>query len=189
MSAPVDADVYFHGGKAGLRVGDSIIPGPPAAPMADDGCPVCIARREGRVYTFGEYRGWLATQGEGGQRVLAAIADAPDSVPVDPPSARNAVYITTERDYARWYAARSKGDLYRVDPDGELEPSNEDSFPTFTVGSATIVEVIDRGVRLVRSDRRRLDRKWSKADRKHAALSRLLVDTGHAAPEPGEVGK
>jgi hypothetical protein len=88
---------------------------------------VIVARRAGRNYTVGEYRAYLIGLGERGKPVLKVLEGQPDAVPVDPPSGRNAVYVTSECDYARWYAARSRGDLYQVVPDGPLEVSTEDS--------------------------------------------------------------
>ena len=82
-----------------------------------------------------------------------------------PPSSRKAVYITTDFDYALWYAARSQGDLYEVRPIAKPEPSPEDHFPSWTVDSAIVVKVIRRRVRLDRRDRRRITRRWQKADR------------------------
>jgi len=95
------------------------------------------------------------------------LADAHDSEPVDPPSARDAVYITTDLEYARWYAARSRGDLYLVVPVGEPQESSEDAFPSFTVPEARVAKVVERKVRLDRRDRRSLNRRWEKADRQH----------------------
>mgnify|MGYP001562941885 CR=1 FL=1 len=164
----------FHGGIAGLQVGDIVRPSPA---HVVDGCPVCQARAEGRTFTVGEYREWLATwPPEKAAPVLAALGDAPDYEPVDPPSQRSAVYVTTDLAYARWYAARSQGDLYRVEPSGLtlpeedprealLIPSPEDHFPTWTCTEARVVAVVERGVRLVRSDRRALLRRWKAADK------------------------
>lgn len=99
---------------------------------------------------------------------MLKLSGVPDSEVMDPPRAKaDAVYITTDIDYATWYAARSgAGDLYAVRPVGMPTPSTEDHFPTFTVESAHIVEVIRRGVRLTRAERRHIERKWKKADRK-----------------------
>lgn len=84
---------------------------------------------------------------------------------IDPPSRREAVYMTTDIRYARWYAARSRGDLYRVQPVGRVERSEEDPFESYTAPAARIVEVIERRVVLRRRDRRELMRAWEKADR------------------------
>lgn len=152
----------YHGGKAGLNVGDELVPSPP---HGDDGCPICVGRREGRTVTVREYRAWLVQFGARARPVLEMLEGAPDNAPVDPPSQREAVYITTSHDYARWYAARSHGDLYEVEPVGELDPSTEDPFPSWTVPKARVTAVIERGVRLVRRDRRSLMRAWGKADK------------------------
>lgn len=159
---------YFHGGVAGLTPGDRLVPSPP--PVVDDGCPICVARREGRACTVGEYRVWLEQFGDAASRVLAQLEGAPDDAPIDPPSAENAVYITEVHDYARWYAARSQGDLYEVEPVGEITPSEEDPFPSWTVGEAIVLHVIERKVMLQRRDRRALNRAWAKADRMHQRL-------------------
>jgi hypothetical protein len=156
----------YHGGIAGLNAGDDLVPSPP---VVTDNCPVCEARRAGRVYTVGAYRAWLKTMGERATPIIAMLADAPDDAPVDPPSGLDAVYVTTERDYARWYAARSGGDLYRVEPAGTLTPSTEDPFESYTVPKARVVAVIERRVRLDRADRRALFRRWKRADARKAA--------------------
>lgn len=161
MTSPTTT-TYFHGGKASLQIGDMLVPSPP---HVDDGCPICVARREGRTVTVGAYRTWLQQFGDRAAPVLRHLADAPDDAPIDPPSQRDAVYITTDREYARFYAARSRGDLYRVEPTGMPEASDEDHFASFTVPSARVVEVIERKVRLTRQDRRSLYRAWGKADR------------------------
>ena len=85
---------------------------------------------------------------------------------MDPPSKEQAVYLTTDRDYARWYAARSgNGDLYRVTPVGLMTKSVEDPFLSYTVDRARVLEVIERGVHLLRADRRAILKRWKKADR------------------------
>lgn len=155
--------MYYHGGKPGLGVGDSLIP---SAPHVYDGCPICVARLEGRRYTFGEWRAWLATQGPKGQEVIRRIAEFPDDAEVDPPSRNEKVYITSDEEYATWYAARSgHGDLYQVVPVGELIQSEEDLFPTWMVDEAVIIAVIRRRVFLTRKNRRSLDRRWMRAER------------------------
>lgn len=155
----------YHGGIKGLRIGDELIPAPP---HVEDGCPICVARSEGRVYTVGEYREYLQQFGEQSAPVLKMLDGEPDFIPIDPPSVREAVYLTSDIAYARWYAARSKGDLYRVEPIGATTESTEDPFPTWTAPKARIVEVVERGVRLVRSERRSLFREWGKADKRLA---------------------
>jgi hypothetical protein len=156
---------YYHGGKAGLDRGDVLLPAPP---HVTDGCPICVARAEGRTMRVGEYRRWLRRLGPKAAPVLASLEGADDWEPIDPPSGREAVYVTTDVNYATWYAARSRGDLYRVQPIGDLAPSPEDHFPTWTVAEARVVEVVRRRVRLQRQERRALLRRWKKADAKAA---------------------
>lgn len=163
---------YFHGGKANLNVGDAIVPAPP---HIDDGCPVCEARAEGRPFTVLQYRAWalrLIDEGERerGERMLKAVLGAPPDELVDPPTKEAAVYVTADLDYANWYAARSRGDLYRVAPVGPLIPSKEDHFHTWTCGEARVVEVLRRGVMLDRRDRRLLERRWKRADAQAARV-------------------
>ena len=156
---------YYHGGCAGLSSGDMLVP---SDPHVTDGCPICVARAHGIALTVGQYRAWLRQQGAAAEPVLRKLADAPDDAVIDAPSQRQALYVTTDREYARYYAARSKGDLYYVNPIGRIEPTQEDHFPSFTVQSARVLNVIERGVVLTRKDRRRLDREWRKADKKAA---------------------
>lgn len=153
---------WYHGGVPGLRPGDLLRPSPP---HVTDGCPVCVARAEGRALTVGQYRAWLRGFGDRARPVLDALAGAPDAAPLDPPSARAAVYITTHQGYAAWYAARSgNGDLYEVAPVGELKTSEADRFPSATVAAARVVRVVRRSVRLTRHERRALDRDWRLRD-------------------------
>lgn len=154
---------FYHGGIAGLNAGDMLVPSPP---HVSDGCPVCVARAGGRSLTVGEYRVWLRQFGDRALPILRQLRDAPDDAPMDPPSERDAVYFTSELDYATWYAARSCGDLYQVEPVGPIEKSGTDHFPSFTAPAARVIRVIRRGVRLTRSDRRRIGREWEKADRR-----------------------
>lgn len=154
---------YYHGGIAGLHPGDTLRPAPP---HVVDGCPICVARAEGRALTVGEYRIWLNEQQHpGARKVLAMLADANDWEFIDPPSERKAVYLTTDLEYARWHAARSQGDLYQVRPAGEISASTEDFFPTWTCAEATVERVVERKVRLCRKDRRAMSRRWGKAER------------------------
>lgn len=158
---------YFHGGKIGLRVGQSLVPSPP---HVEDGCPICVARAEGRTPTAGEFRDWLIQQGPRGIAIAAQMEGVPDDAPLDPPSEQRAVYITSDELYARWYAARSgNGDLYEVIPVGELTPSPEDHFPTWTVSAAKIIRVLKRRVHLTYDQRRRLMSAWKEADERAAA--------------------
>lgn len=154
---------FYHGGIAGKRPGDYLFPSPP---HVEDGCPICVARAAGRTLSVGEYRRWLSAHGEDALPILRALAGADDAEPMDPPSKERAVYLTTDRDYARWYAARSgNGDLYRVTPVGLMTRSAEDPFPSYTVEVARVLEVLERGVHPVRADRRALVKRWKKSDR------------------------
>lgn len=129
----------YHGGVPGLRVGDMLVPGHPRKHHA--GCPWCEARRVGASF--------------GG---------------MDPPSARKAVYVTTSREYAQYHASLyGRGDLYVVEAIGLLEPSLEDSIPSWTCGSARVVVVYKRAVELTPSQRRKLYRAWGEADERREA--------------------
>lgn len=154
----------YHGGKAGLAVGDVILPSPP---HVEDGCPICAARAAGRTFTVAEGRAWaMQLGGEGGRRLLAALKGANPWDVIDPPTKRRAVYATPVLDYARWHAARSgHGDVYRVELHG-AERSREDSIESWLGERATVLEVVERGVALRRRERRALERTWSRADRR-----------------------
>jgi hypothetical protein len=157
--------IYYHGGIAGLEVGDKLTPSPP---HQEDGCPVCVARAEGRTLCVWEFLAWAKSRpGAKAKQLVKALEGADPMAPIDPPSAKRAVYVTTDLDYAMFYAARSKGDLYTVSPFGELKPSNEDHFPSWTVPGARIRSVIKRRVRLDRKDRRRIMKRWKKMDSQH----------------------
>lgn len=89
---------------------------------------------------------------------------------IDPPSAKHAVYVTSDKEYARHYASLyGYGDLYTVEPVGERAVSDEDHFPTWACDSARVVAVYQRAVRLTWSQRRALYRRWEVADREHEA--------------------
>ena len=155
---------FYHGGIAGLTVGDLLVP---SAPHVEDGCPACEARRAGRVCTVGEYRRWLRQFGPRADAALRTLAGAADDAPFDPPSAEPAVYLTTDVRYATWYAAcRGHGDVYQVRPLSTPIPSTEDHFPSFTVTSARVLAVVRRRVWLTRTERRDIQRRWRKADRR-----------------------
>lgn len=84
---------------------------------------------------------------------------------IDPPSAEKAVYITTHRPYAQFYASLwGRGDLYKVKPVGEVRQSSEDRFPTFLCALAVVVGVSQRGVLLTPHQRRELRREWGIRD-------------------------
>ena len=157
---------WYHGGIGKMKVGDTLVP---SSPHVEDGCPICEARAAGRVVTVGEYRAWLRQQGPRALPVLKMLADAPDDAPIDPPTGKRAIYFTTDLMYARWYAARSRGDLYEVRPVGPVERSKEDAFPTWTAGAAIVSRVVERKVRLTRADRREMTRRWKKKDKEREA--------------------
>lgn len=136
---------YWHGGVPRLRVGDLIEPGHERA--FHDGCPTCEARR---------------AQDQGGPApTIDGLAEREDRV-----------YLTTERLYAKHYASLyGRGWLYRVEPVGEVEPSTEDTIPTFLAPTARVLSVYERAVLLTMSERRRLYRMWSLADAIHDGRS------------------
>ena len=117
----------------------------PHAPNFVDGCPICLAKKNGE------------------SPVLDPASKNPDRV-----------YITTDREYARFYASKfPAGDLYRVEPVGELVLSSEDRFETFVVEAARVTGIVDRGVRLTEKQRRSLLNRWTRRDR-HVAPETFL---------------
>lgn len=129
---------YFHGGVPGLKPGDLVTPHQPAVV---DGCPICTARANGESYT--DEHGRI----------------------IDPPTGRpDRVYVTTDREYARFYASKTwLGDLYVVEPVGQLQQSTEDPFPTWTCDAARVLSVYNRTVRLTPGQRRTLLNRWGRA--------------------------
>lgn len=126
---------YYHGGVDGLKVGDVLEPG--HSRKQHDGCPWCEARENGEAH-----------------------------LGLDGPSQRAEVYFTTNRLYAKFHASMyGRGDLYRVEPIGEVTRSTEDSLETFTAPAARILSVYERAVQLTWTERRRLDREWAEADK------------------------
>ena len=122
----------FHGGVPGLSRGDLLQPGH-SRDNRHPGCPVCEARAAGKDH------------------------------PLDP-ATRHAdrVYLTEDREYARYYASLyGRGDLYRVEPVGELVPSTEDKFRSYTCAAVRVVAVYARSVTLTMAERRRLYRRWA----------------------------
>lgn len=128
----------WHGGIPGLRPGDLIEPGHDR--RAHEGCPWCEAR---------------TGQAQGGpQPVIDALARE-----------KGRVYMTTDREYARHYASLwGRGDLYRVEPVGDLRRSEEDTVESWTAPAARVLAVYDRAVLLTWSQRRALLRRWTAAD-------------------------
>lgn len=124
----------WHGGIDGLKPGDLLLPSPP---KLVDGCAICVAHAAGKEVTVGGHA-------------------------IDPRTAHpDRVYLTSDREYARFYASKYVfGDLYRIEPVGDLEWSTEDPFPTWKATAGRVVAVYERAVRLTDSQRRRLLRRW-----------------------------
>ncbi|MCW2632076.1 MAG: hypothetical protein JWR88_1038 [Pseudonocardia sp.] len=124
----------WHGGIPGLRPGDLLVGGQQR--RAHPGCPTCEAR----------------ARGEAG--------------PLEPATAhRDRVYMTGHRIYARFYASLyGLGDLYRVEPIGQPERSDEDHLEAWHAPQARVLAVAERAVRLTDKDRRRVLREWAAAD-------------------------
>lgn len=74
----------------------------------------------------------------------------------------NLIYITTDRDYARFYAnGYPRGALYRVEPVGELVDRTEyDPVPSWGCSAARVLTVYDPVVSLTAKELRRLERRW-----------------------------
>lgn len=110
----------------------------PHEPNFVDNCPWCEARRKGI------------------------------STVVEPlPAQERRIYLTSDREYARYYASKFPfGDLYVVDAVGDLRISTEDRFPTWTADKAVVRSVYSRCVRLEPRQRRRLLRRWEILDRR-----------------------
>lgn len=131
---------YFHGGTPGLRPGDLLTPHPPAVL---DGCRTCEAKARGE------------------QPFVAGLGN------VDPLTGHpDRIYITTERDYALWYASKypGSGALYVVEPVGEIHPSTEDRFPTWAVEAARVRWIVDPVVRRTPAQMRGMWRRWERLD-------------------------
>jgi hypothetical protein len=127
--------MYYHGGTSDLHIGDSIQPGQEGNRRHVEGCPICAARNSGH------------------------------SLAVDPIPEHDGVYVTTDREYGRYYASMAyRGTLYVVKPVGELIPSVEDRFPAFICPSATVTGIYQREVQLTDGQRRRLLTRWIEAD-------------------------
>lgn len=125
----------WHGGVPDLKPGDLIEPGHQR--KSHDGCPWCAARDEGGAH-----------------------------LGIDPPSERaDQVYLTPIREYARFHASLyGRGDLYRVEPVGDVERSTEDTIETWTAPTARVVAVVERYVLLTPGQRRQINRIWTAAD-------------------------
>ncbi len=112
----------------------------PSEPHFLDDCPICQAKKAGINSVFDPLTG------------------SPDRL-----------YITADREYARFYASKYwRGDLYVVEPLSEPEPSREDHFPTWKVTAARIRTVYQRCVEMTNTQRRALYRRWYEADKAFA---------------------
>jgi len=127
--------MYYHGGTPDLHIGDTIQPGQEGNRRHVEGCPICAARNIG------------------------------NSPAVDPIPNHDGVYVTTDREYGRYYASLAhRGTLYVVEPVGELILSAEDRFPTYICQEARVTGIYQRQVQLTDSQRRRLLARWIEAD-------------------------
>lgn len=165
---------YYHGGVPGLAPGGRLVPAPP---HVTDGCPVCVAREQGLSLTVGSYVEWLeslrptlpAHKAATLDKALELMQGVPPMQPLDPATGQpDRVYVTTEVQYARWYAARyGFGDVYRVRPAQPVEAVvGEDSgWPTFVAPTATVLAVVERHVVMKRSERRAMLREWKARSR------------------------
>lgn len=108
----------------------------PSPPHYVDGCAICEAKKQGR------------------------------DVPYDPANHRpDQVFVTIDREYARFYASKlPRGDLYVVDPEGELVESSEDHFPTWSCPRARVVSVFARFVVLNPRQRLTMLHRWRRSD-------------------------
>lgn len=125
----------YHGGVPDLRPGDVIRPG--NTRPVHEGCVMCEANAANKA------------------------------VPGSPLTEhKDRVYLTPNRLYARHYASLyGRGDLYRVEHPTGLIRSTEDSIETWHAPVAVVAAVIERAVLLTMSERRRLLREWTEADK------------------------
>lgn len=143
-----DRLVLFHGGVAGLKPGDLILPGH-AEHRYVDGCLDCEAQRHGHTGPTG-----------------------------DAPTPPEWVYACGDRQYARFYASRAvSGWLYRVELRGDVERSDEDpeQFGCWRGREAVVLSVLERAVRLTMQQRRRLFVRWGGTDREWHRLAAQAV--------------
>ncbi|MFJ4653798.1 hypothetical protein ACIP5Y_21235 [Nocardia sp. NPDC088792] len=129
----VKTERYWHGGVPGLKPGDLITPRQP-----DD--------KQHLV------DGCRTCEARRGGKPLARDDNDP-----------SLVYVTTERDYARIYAAGyPRGALYVVEPLGELtdRTGKHDPAPSWGCAAARVLSVYDRLVVLSDKQARSLDRRY-----------------------------
>jgi hypothetical protein len=132
---------YWHGGAPGLRPGDLIEP----RPTSD---------------TRHLVDGCPTCQARRAGHQLASDDNDP-----------SLVYITSDRDYARLYAAGyPRGALYRVEPLGPLtDRAQHDPVPSWGCPAARVLAVYDPVVTLTPKQVRQLQRRWSQLTRPVAA--------------------
>lgn len=123
---------YWHGGAPGLKPGDLV------EPRASDDARHLV---DGCAVCEARRQG----------KQLAEDDNNP-----------NLVYLTTDRDYARIFAAGyPRGGLYVVEPVGELvDRSAHDPAPSWGCAAARVVSVHDRLVVLSGKEFRRLRRRY-----------------------------
>lgn len=126
---------YWHGGAPGLRPGDLIEPRP-----------------------VGDTRHLVDGCPTCEARRNGTQLDSDDNDP-------HMVYVTTDREYARVYAAGyPHGALYRVDPVGDLTDRAEHDFaPSWGCQSARVLAVYDAYVTMTRKQLERAMRRWHNA--------------------------
>lgn len=125
---------YWHGGAPGLRPGDMI------EPRADDDQRHLLD-------------GCPACEARRAGRQLA-----------DDPNDALRAYVTTDRDYAKIFAAGyPRGWLYRVEPVGDMQRTADDPVPSWAVGSCRVVSVYERCVTLTAARAASLLRRFTRA--------------------------
>lgn len=146
--------LLYHGGVAGLYVGDVIYPDQAGHRYVDD-CAHCLAQKEGRAGALG----------------------------LDPETPEGWVYATADKPYARYYASRAvKGSLYRVRLEEDVEPSAEDpaQFHAFRGRRAVVVQVLERGVVMTHRERKQLFVRWGGTPEEYADLVAEAVRSARA---------
>ncbi len=107
-----------------------------------------------------------------GAMLVAHVPETRDSCPVCQLKRKGrdeyarALHFTTDREYGRVFAhGYPRGDLYSVQPVGEVMMLNDHPFPVAICHSALIRSVAERYVQLDAGERRRLARRWFAADK------------------------
>lgn len=133
--APETSPRYWHGGAPGLRPGDLITPRPDSD-------------------TRHLVDGCPTCEARKAGQQLADDDNNPELV-----------YITTDREYARLYAAGyPRGALYRVQPIGELTDrlhGEHDPVPSWGCTSARVLTVYDAVVTLTPKQLRQMRKRWT----------------------------